>query len=101
MLEWLNNFWLSLVQFVQDLFYWIGNTLIKAVAALLSWLLGIFPDYVIPTPGTVTDYGGQFFSTLSWVFPVRYSIALVAVFVAAYGLLFTGGFILRFFGVIR
>lgn len=94
-------FWDSFVQYTQDLFFWLGNTFIKAVAGLLSWLSGLFPSYVVPAPGQALDFGGQFYSTLNWIFPVSYCIALVGVFIAVYSLLFTGGFILRFIGVIR
>lgn len=96
--QWFNNFWDSITNWVQDIFYWIVNTAIKIIGEGISWAASLFPEYTLPSP-SLGDSG--FLSTLNWVFPVSYAMTLLAVLGTGIVFYLTVGTVLRWFKVVR
>lgn len=96
--QWFNNFWDSITNWIQDIFYWTVNTAIKIIGEALTWASGLLPDYTVPIP---TLSNSAFLSTLNWVFPVGYALTLVSVLAAGIVISLTAGTVLRWLKVAR
>lgn len=96
--EWFANFWESLVNFVQDVFYWIVNTIIDIIGTGISWAVSLLPTYTVQVPSFSND---GIINALNWIFPVNYCISLMAAISMGLVLYLTVGTVLRWFKVVR
>lgn len=96
--NWFSNFWESLSNFVQDIFYWIVNTIISIIGTGISWASSFLPTYSIPVPDISNSV---FLQTLNWLFPVSYSIQLFGGYIVAMITFLIAGTVLRWFKVVR
>lgn len=98
--EWFGEFWESLVNFVQDVFYWIINALIKLFGEIFTWAVGLLPTYVLPTP-QLDWQNWPITSAIAYFFPVHFAALIVGAVSASYVIFFTVGTVLRWLRVSR